>query len=241
LPAGLTLNSTGVISGTPTVSGTYSFSAEVIDSTSPTETATAQLTLNVPPVTGLLVPATGATLQGTSMLDAAASSQNGIGSVQFEISGGSFSGHVIGTGTGSLYGYLLSFDTTKVPNGSYTLRSVATDNKGLSTTSAPVTITVNNPPPTTAVAIPATGSTQSGGAATLDAAASTSVTSITFELTGGTLNDQVIATASPTIYGWVGQWNTTTIPNGTYTLQSVASYAGGVSGTSASVNVTVHN
>ena len=92
-----------------------------------------------------------------------------------------------------------------------------------------MTLTVNNPPPTTAVLIPATGSTQSGGTAVLDANASANVTSVKFELTGGTLNDQVISTASPTIYGWVGQWNTTTIPNGTYTLQSVASYAGGVS------------
>ena len=104
-----------------------------------------------------------------------------------------------------------------------------------------MTLTVNNPPPTTAVLIPATGSTQSGGTAVLDANASANVTSIKFELTGGTLNDQVISTASPTIYGWVGQWNTTTIPNGTYTLQSVASYGGGVAGTSAPVTLTVNN
>ena len=31
------------------------------------------------------------------------------------------------------------------------------------------------------------------------------------------------------------------MPNGTYTLQSVASYAGGVSGTSSGVSVTVDN
>ena len=241
LPAGLTLSSAGVISGTPTVSGSFSFTAEVIDSTSPTETATAKLTLNVPPVTSVLVPSTGATLQGSTMLDAGASSQNGIGSVQFEISGGSFNGHVIGTGTRSLYGYLSNFDTTKVPNGSYSLQSVATDNKGLSTTSAPVTITVNNPPPTTSVVIPATGSTQSGGTAGLDAFVSANVTSVSFELTGGTLTNKVISTASPTIFGWVGQWNTTTVPNGTYTLESVASYAGGETGTSAPVTITVNN
>ncbi len=241
LPQGLTLSSAGVVSGTPTASGTFSFSAEVIDSTSPTETATAQLMLNVPPVTSVLLPSTGATLQGTSTLDASASSQNGIGTVQFEISGGSFSHHVIGTGTGSFYGYLSNFDTTKVPDGSYSLQSVATDNGGLSTTSSPVTLTVSNPPPTTAVVIPATGSTQSGGTALLDAAAPTSVTSVTFELTGGTLNDQVVAKASPTIYGWMGQWNTTTVPNGTYTLQSVASYGGGVTGVSAPVTLSVNN
>jgi len=133
------------------------------------------------------------------------------------------------------------WNTTTIPNGTYALQSVASYAGGVTGTSAPVTLTVNNPPPTTAVLIPATGSTQSGGTALLDANASANVTSIKFELTGGTLNDQVISTASPTIYGWVGQWNTTTIPNGTYALQSVASYAGGVTGTSAPVNITIHN
>jgi hypothetical protein len=41
LPTGLSLNSgTGVISGTPTTAGTYSFTARVTDSTSPAQTAT---------------------------------------------------------------------------------------------------------------------------------------------------------------------------------------------------------
>jgi hypothetical protein len=67
------------------------------------------------------------------------------------------------------------------------------------------------------------------------------VTSVKYELTGGTLTDQVIATATPTYYGWLAQWNTTTVPNGTYTLQSVAAYSGGVTGTSPGVTVTVAN
>ena len=51
----------------------------------------------------------------------------------------------------------------------------------------------------------------------------------------------MIATATPTIYGWLAAWNTTTVPNGTYTLQSVASYQGGVSGTSPGITVIVSN
>ncbi len=51
----------------------------------------------------------------------------------------------------------------------------------------------------------------------------------------------MIATATPTIYGWLATWNTTTVPNGTYSLQSVASYAGGVSAASASITITVTN
>jgi hypothetical protein len=48
LPTGLTLNpSTGLISGTPTQSGAFSFSAQVKDSSSPQQTATQQLSITI--------------------------------------------------------------------------------------------------------------------------------------------------------------------------------------------------
>ena len=67
------------------------------------------------------------------------------------------------------------------------------------------------------------------------------MTGVRYELSGGALSDQVIATATPTIYGWLAQWNTTSVPNGTYTMQSVASYAGGISGESPGVSIVVTN
>jgi hypothetical protein len=118
---------------------------------------------------------------------------------------------------------------------------VASYSGGVRGTSAAITITVNNPPPTTSVLIPANGATVSGISQVLDASASANVTSVTFELTGGPDNDSQIATGSSTIYGWVAKWNPTTVPNGTYTLQSVASYASGVSTTSAPISITVNN
>ena len=97
------------------------------------------------------------------------------------------------------------------------------------------------PPPTTHVVIPSNSSTVSGTQG-LDASASSGVTQVQYELTGVNLNHSVIVTVpSPSIYGWTASWNSTTVPNGVYTLQSVASYGGEVSGTSPGITITVSN
>ena len=96
------------------------------------------------------------------------------------------------------------------------------------------------PPPTTNVVIPSNNATLSG-TQLLDAFASSGVTQVQYELTGGTYSHTVIATGNPTYYGWLANWKTTTVPNGVYTLQSVASYGGEVSGTSAGITITVSN
>jgi len=95
-------------------------------------------------------------------------------------------------------------------------------------------------PPSTQVVVPATCATVTDfdGPAVLDATASAGVTGVQFEVTGGTLNDWVIATATPTIYGWIAKWNTDDVVSGTYTLQSVAT-ADGSSATSPGISITV--
>jgi hypothetical protein len=71
----------------------------------------------------------------------------------------------------------------------------------------------------------------------LDAAASAGVSTVQLELTGGALNQFVVATVGPTIYGWVANWNSTAASNGTYTLQSIVRNPGGTRGTSAGVTI----
>ncbi len=95
-------------------------------------------------------------------------------------------------------------------------------------------------PPFTFMVLPWNGATLFGRAI-LDAIASPGVTSVQYEVSGNGLSDAVIATATPTIFGWVAGWDTTTLPNGTYTLQSVASYADGVTGASSGTTITVSN
>jgi outer membrane protein assembly factor BamB len=94
------------------------------------------------------------------------------------------------------------------------------------------------PPPTTSVLVPSNGATLSGSTL-LDASAS-NATSVEFRLFGGSYgyNAPVICTATPTYYGWLCNWNTTTVPNGTYFLVSEAFGAGG-SAFSSGVSITV--
>ncbi len=228
-------NTTTVPNGTYTL---QSVATNAADQSTPSASISVTVN-NPPPTTTVALPADGATVTGSQWLDASASP--GVTKVQYELTGGSYSDTVISGSTPTYYGWIGAWNTTTVPNGTYTLQSVASYAGGVAGTSAPITITVNNPPPTTTVLVPSNGATQSGGAAILDASASASVTSVSFELTGGTLSDQVISSSTPTYFGWIGQWDTTTVPDGTYTLQSVASYAGGVAGTSQGITITVNN
>jgi Pentapeptide repeats (8 copies)/Bacterial Ig domain len=211
------------------------------------------LTQNVvsatPPSTSVVLPSSGATVTGATWLDAGASSPVGIASVSFEITGPAASNTVIAKATATPYGWLANWSSMIIANGTYTLQSVATDVDGTSSTSAPITITVDIPLSSTSVVIPSTGATQSGTAAVLDASTSpngyysTSVYKLIFEVSGGpsNLSDQVIATGALTLYGWLAKWNTTSVPNGSYTLQSVGTYSGGGTVTSAPITISVSN
>jgi chitodextrinase len=97
------------------------------------------------------------------------------------------------------------------------------------------------PPPTTSVVIPSNGAKVSG-TTTLDASAS-NATSVEFWILGGSygLSGHLVGTATPTIYGWLDSWNTTTVPNGTYLLLSEAFGAGGSTFSGSAVSITVHN
>ena len=95
--------------------------------------------------------------------------------------------------------------------------------------------------PSTDVLVPLTGVTVSGAQVVLDATASSGATQVQFELSRGSPSNTVIVTAGPTLFGWLAYFDSTTVPNGTYTLQSVATDSVGETGSSLSVSITVNN
>jgi hypothetical protein len=235
-------SSTYTITGVPLSDNGIEFRAIFTNAAGSATTNAATLTVTAapPPTTNVGIPSNGATVIGDTWLDAGAQSPVGLASVTFEVSGGSISDQVISGSIPTAYGYIGAWNSTSMPNGTYTIQSVATDTLGQSTTSAPITITVNNPVASTSMLIPTNGATLSG-TELLDAGSTAGVSAVSFEVSGGTLSDQVISSSAPTIYGWLGGWNTTTVPNGTYTLQSVGTLAAGGTVTSAPITVTVSN
>ena len=208
------------------------------------DVATGTFQVNVAPTTQyftrVLVPSAGSSVEGSVWLDAGAGDAPGVTKVVFELSGGTLSDQVIATAAPTLFGWLAQWNTTSVPNGSYTLQSVATDADANTDTSEPISITVTNPLPATAVLIPSKGATLSGTAALLDASG-TNATSVEFFIAGGAYGyGTEIGTATLTLYGWLDSWNTESVPNGSYVLLSEATGPGG-STFSSGVTITVKN
>jgi acyl-homoserine-lactone acylase len=188
---------------------------------------------STPPTTSLLVPSGGSSLSSSVDLDAAASDPLGVTKVEFTLSGGpgDVSNQVISTASPTVYGWIGAWDTRAVPNGTYTLESVATDTAGNAGASPPVTLSVvNRPVPTlaTEVLVPKAGATLTDGSI-LDASAEGLYQGggVFFEVSGNGLIDHRVATATLTLFGWIARFDATGVPPGTYTLQSVARDATG--------------
>jgi hypothetical protein len=121
---------------------------------------------------------------------------------------------------------------------------VATDTTGVSTTSVPITVTVDNPL-STSVIVPASGATiDLANTLVFDAVASAGATAVSIAVSA---NGQTITfTATPTIYGWIAvrpgfecaptPCLSVPLPD---SIVSVATYPGGVNVTSPPVTGTI--
>ena len=94
---------------------------------------------NTPPSVSITSPTSGVTVKGSVSCAASASDGNGIKQVQFYLDGSAIQ-------TDTISPYTCSFDSTKLSNASHTLRAVATDGLG-ATSSTQVSFNVSNSTP----------------------------------------------------------------------------------------------
>jgi hypothetical protein len=239
----------GWLSAWPTTyvpDGTYTLQSVVTDAAgnvaySPGVTITVDNALK----TSVGNPSSGSWVSGSSvLLGATASDSTGtLSNVEFHLTGGSLNDALVATATSSPWGWYSSWDSTTVPDGTYTLKSVAYNTAGTVAYSTGTTIIVENTPPATSVLIPSDAASVSGTQVLLDASAASNVgvNKVEFHLTGGSLNNALVATGTSTSYGWLVSWDSTTVPDGSYTLQSEAYDGAGNVGFSAPISVTVAN
>jgi hypothetical protein len=185
-----------------------------------------------PPTVSVTSPASGATVSGTITVTANASDNVAVASVQFQVDGSNLGAAVTSAP------YSASLNTTTLTNGAHTLKAVATDTSNNKTTSAGVSITVNNQvtsPVSVSITSPVSGAIVSG-TVTIDATATASagVAGVQFLLDGADLGLQVVT--SP----YSMSWNTTTASAGIHTLSATAIDTSGNTAT-ANANVTVSN
>ena len=198
--------------------------------------ATAQVTVTVvdgtaPSVT-VTSPAGGSQVTGAVTIQASASDNVAVGGVTFYWNGAALGPEV------TVAPYRVTLQTNTSHNGIVTLTAAARDTSGNTKTSAPVTITVNNPVPDTispSVAFTAPGVTVAGAVSvTVSASDNVGVAGVRFKLDGNNLG------AEDTVGPYGVSWNTTTVSNGAHVLTATARDAAGNT-TTVTRNVTVLN
>lgn len=186
-----------------------------------------------PPVVSLTSPTSGATVSGAISVTANASDNVGVTKVEF------YRGTTkIGESTSSPYA--VSWDTTTVANGVYALTAVAFDAANNQTTSAAVSVTVNNvvpdvTAPSVVITVPISGATLGGQVAvSVLATDDVGVSRVVYLLDGVQIGQSF---ASP--FGFI--FDTTVFPNGSHTLVAQAYDAAGNMASSQGVVVTIAN
>lgn len=187
-------------------------------------------TTNQPPVVSITSPVNGTnfTAPATVTVNANATDDGSVAKVDF------YNGTtLLGSDATSPYNYTW----TNVAAGTYTLRAIATDNLGLVSTTASVSVTVSNAnqAPVVTITSPANNATfVSPASVTINANASDDASVAKVDFYNGTTLLGSDAT-SPYSFTW------TNVTAGIYTLRAIATDNLGLASTTASVSVTVTN
>jgi peptidoglycan/xylan/chitin deacetylase (PgdA/CDA1 family) len=135
-PYSASWDSKTVSDGSHTISATARNTSGL--TTTVSETINVQNAAQSAPSVSITSPVNNATLSGSQTVTATASDSTGIKNVQLKLDGNNL-GNTITAAP-----YSLSWDTTQTTNGSHTLTAVATNTSGVSTTSAALTVNVQN-------------------------------------------------------------------------------------------------
>ena len=95
-------------------------------------------------VTKVVRPSNGAVLSGKALLDATTASTTNVTTVQFRVTGHGLHDALVATGQRSPYGWLASWDTTTVADGTYQLRSAVSYADGKTVESPSITVVVHH-------------------------------------------------------------------------------------------------
>ena len=135
-PYSTSLNTTTVTDGTHTLTAVARDAAG-----NPTTSAAVSVTVgnNTAPTVSILTPTINSALSSTVPVSATASDSAGIAGVQFQVDGANWGAEVTSPP------YKMSWNTSKMSNGSHILRALARDNTGKRTISSGVAVRVSNP------------------------------------------------------------------------------------------------
>jgi hypothetical protein len=236
------------IDTTKFANGTHSLKAVAYSSTGSTRSDVISINVqnivapvNTPPTVSLTSPANGATVSGASLAYAANATDNaGVSKVDFSLDGNSILSKAAAPYSGAL-------DTTKLANGSHTLKAVAYDAAGLSS-SAQVALNVQNstaaastPPPGSGALdvwfkAPTAGKTVSGVLGGTNCyVAGSGVAKVQFFLDSAALNTDTTMSD-----GMQCQLDTSKFANGTHSLKAVAYSSSGATRTDL-ISINVQN
>jgi chitinase len=208
--------------------GLYDLRSLVTDTAGNTATSVvaARRVDNTAPAITLSTPAA---VRGVATLTATTSDEGGLASVRYQLRT-TPTGAWIDACTAAAAPYSCSIDTAAYADGAITLRAVATDRAGLTTTSATASSRIDNTLPTATLTAPPT---LLAGTVSLNAGAAdtgSGIASVRIERApAGTTNWTTICTG-PTC-----AWDTTTVPDGLYDLRAVATDVAGNTRASATV------
>ena len=206
LPAGLSLAPTGIISGTPTASGTFNFTATAADAGNPAQTKSVPIVIVISPVT--LAISTSALPSGTqnSGYSAALQAFGGTGTYAWSISSGALpAGLSLAPATGVISG-------TPTASGNSSFKATVTDT-GSPAQKATATINISIVAAGTALAISSTslpaGKPNKSYNATLNATGGTAPYS--WSITSGALPSGISLSSSGVISGKTAVSGTTSL------------------------------